>query len=132
MRYHPLVNQMEMAQCRTARWVTGRSNNMSSVSSMFQSLGWCSLEKRRFDARLMMLYKIRHGLASTQLKDHLKYSIRNQTLVQLPTKTHYFSFSFLPRTVIQWRTLRPDVTDRRTLIVFKDKVQNMKYERLVQ
>ena len=65
MGNHRLVNQIEMVQRRAARWVTGRHNNTSSVSDMLLSLGWRSLEQRRVDARLTMLYKIIHGHVST-------------------------------------------------------------------
>ena len=132
MGNHRLVNQIEMVQRRAARWVTGRHNNTSSVSDMLQSLGWRSLEHRRVDARLTVLCKIIHGLVSTQLEDHLKYSVRNGKLIQLQAKTDYFRFSFLPRTVIQWRGLHSNVTASQTLEVFKSRVQDMKHERFVQ
>ena len=131
MRNHRLVNQIEMVQRRAARWVTGRHNNTSSVSDMLLSHGWRSLEQHRVDARLTMLYKIIHGHVSTQLKDQLKYSVRNGKLIQLQTKTDYFRFSFLPRTVIQWKGLHSNVTDSQTLAVFKSRVQVMEHERLI-
>ena len=131
MRNHRLVNQIEMVQRRAARWVTGRHNNTSSVSDMLLSLGWRSLEQRRVDARLTMLYKIIHGHVSTQLKDHLKYSFRNGKLIQLQTKTDYFRFSFLPRTVIQWKGLHSNVTDSQTFAVFKSRVQDLEHVRLI-
>ena len=81
---------------------------------------WCSLEQRIVDARLTLLYEIIHGLISIELKDHLKYSIRNGKIIQLQTKTAYFRFSPLPCTVIQWRGLHSNVTDSQTLEVFKE------------
>ena len=131
MRNHRPVNQIEMVQRRAARWVTGRYNNTSSVSDMLQSLGWRSLEQRRVDARLTMLYKITHGLVSTQLKDHLKYSGRNGKLLQPQTKTDYFKFSFLPRTIKQWRSLHPNVIDSQSVNIFKKRVQDITHERLI-
>ena len=59
---HRLVYQLEMVQRRVARWVTGRYHNTSSVSDMLRSLDWRSLEQRRVDSRLSILYKIRNHL----------------------------------------------------------------------
>ena len=57
---HRLVYQIEMVQRRAARWVTGRYHNTSSVSDMLRSLDWRSLEQRRVDSSLTILYKIRN------------------------------------------------------------------------
>ena len=58
-------------------------------------------------------------------------SVRNGKLIQLQTKTDYFRFSFLPRTVIQWKGLHSNVTDSQTLAVFKSRVQDLEHERLI-
>ena len=54
---HRLVDQLNMVQRRAARWMTGRYHNISSVTDMLHSLNWRSLEQRRVDSRLSMLYK---------------------------------------------------------------------------
>ena len=79
-----------------------------------------------------MLYKIINGLVSTQLKDHVNHSVRNEKLIQLQTKRDYFRFSFLPRTVIQRRGLHSNETDSQSPTVFKSRVQDMKNERFFQ
>ena len=61
---HRLVYQLEMVQMRTARWVTGRYHNTSSVSDMLRGLDWRSLQQRRVDSRLTILYKIRNHLVA--------------------------------------------------------------------
>ena len=43
---HRIVHQLEMAQRRAARWVTGMYHNTSSISDMLRSLDWRSLEQR--------------------------------------------------------------------------------------
>jgi hypothetical protein len=45
-------------QRRAARYVTNSHNNRSSVNQMLEHLEWKSLEQRRTDARLTMMYKI--------------------------------------------------------------------------
>ena len=47
------TNKIEMVQRRAARWVTNDYSPYSSVSNMLSNLGWRSLEKRRYDARLI-------------------------------------------------------------------------------
>ena len=58
------IGQIEMVQRRAARWVKHDYSTYSSVSNMISQLGWRSLENRRSDARLLMFYKIVHGLVA--------------------------------------------------------------------
>ena len=58
------IQQVEMIQRRAARWVLGRYDRLDSVTDMSSSLTWRSLELRRSDARLCMLYKQCNGLAT--------------------------------------------------------------------
>ena len=69
---HRLVDQLEMVQRRAARWVTGRYHYTSSVSDMLRSLDWRSLEQRRGDSRLSMLFKIQHHLVAIDEESYLK------------------------------------------------------------
>ena len=50
-----------MIQRRSARYVTYRYHNTSSVETMLQKLQWPTLEERRMKARLTLLYKIANG-----------------------------------------------------------------------
>ena len=61
-----------MVQRRAARWVTGRYHNTSSVSDMLRSLDWRSLEQRRVDSRLTILYKIRNHLVAIDENSYLQ------------------------------------------------------------
>ena len=69
---HRLVYQLRMVQRRAARWVTGRYHNTSSVSDMLRSLDWRSLEQRRVDSRLSMLFKILYHLVAIDEESCLK------------------------------------------------------------
>ena len=69
---HNLVYQIEMVQRRAARWVTGRYHNTSSVSDMLRSLDWRSLEQRRVDSRLTILYKIQNHLVAIDENSYLQ------------------------------------------------------------
>ena len=56
------INKLEQVQRIATRWTLGRYRNTSSVSDMFNELGWRSLEQHRADARLTMLYKLRNKM----------------------------------------------------------------------
>jgi hypothetical protein len=56
------INQLEMVQRRTARFVKNDFSRQSSVTEMVNSLHWTTLQKRRDMARVTMLYKIKHDL----------------------------------------------------------------------
>ena len=49
------INKLEIIQRRSARYVTNRYHNTSSVEIMLQKLQWPTLEERREKARLTLL-----------------------------------------------------------------------------
>ena len=63
-----------MIQRRAACWVLGRYDRLDSVTDMLSALKWRSLELRRSDARLCMVYKQINGLATYEC-DKLKKNI---------------------------------------------------------
>jgi hypothetical protein len=65
------IRKLECVQRRAARFVLSSQHNRSSVTAMIQPLGWRSLEDRRRDARLTMLYKIDHELVAIPKTDRL-------------------------------------------------------------
>ena len=61
--YHQTeIDRIEMVQRRAARYVTNSHNNRSSVNQMLEHLQWKSLEQRRKDAKLTMMYKYNTNL----------------------------------------------------------------------
>ena len=55
------IDSIEKVRRRAARWVCSDYSPLSSVTSMLDVLGWRTLEQRRSDARLAMLFKIVNG-----------------------------------------------------------------------
>ena len=53
-------NQLEMVQRRAVRFVKSDYSRTSSVTAMRQDLGWDTLQQRRDQARLSMMYRITH------------------------------------------------------------------------
>ena len=66
-----------MVQRRDVRYVTNRQRNTSSVGNMLQHLKWHSLEDRRRDARLVMMYKISHCKMAVSKSDRLSPPLRH-------------------------------------------------------
>ena len=58
------IDQIDMVQRRAARWVDLDYSFTSSVTSIIEHLGWRSLEQRRSDARLSLIFKIVHQLVT--------------------------------------------------------------------
>ena len=91
------VHSIEMVQQRAVRWVLNRYHNTSSVTDMLQHLGWQTLQQRRQNARLVIFYKMFHGLGPTGCVSPSKYSTpinratrhhHQHSYVQIPAKAH--------------------------------------------
>ena len=102
---------LEMIQRRAARYVTNRYHNTSSVSDMLDQLKWPSLESRRTNSRLTMMYKMTKNLANVDTSDKLiplQRPLRNCNTVAfiIPScRTSIRKESFYPRTTKDWNAL---------------------------
>ncbi|XP_053387201.1 deleted in malignant brain tumors 1 protein-like [Mercenaria mercenaria] len=92
---------------------------------------WKSLETRRREARLCMLYKIHHDIVAIDKTDTLvifanKHQSRTGHFYQVPScRCDYRKESFLPRTVRDWNTLPPDIVSVGSLEAFKSQVAQL-------
>ena len=86
--------------CRTAtkfgthmwidpRWTLNRHHNTSSVKGMLEDLQWRTLEQRRTDCRLVLLFQIIHGLVQIPPTNYLQPSLNTKC-----TNPLYFSYTF--------------------------------------
>ena len=85
---------------------------------MLDSLRWSSLEQRRKNSRLGLMYKIYSGLVQcpiikTQLVPPPLRQRRThcQQLSLITTRTQYGGGSFLPRTIRDWNSLSIDAVE---------------------
>ena len=103
--------KLESVQRRAAIWVTRDYRYTSSVSAMLQGLNWRTLDQRRIDSRLVLLYKVTYGLVAISAADYLVRNtrpfIRTHPLAyrQISTLKDYYKFTFFPRTIIHWNAL---------------------------
>ena len=78
---------------------------------MLQGLNWRTLDQRRIDSRLVLLYKVTYGLVAISAADYLVRNTRPSTRThplayrQISTLKDYYKFTFFPRTIIHWNAL---------------------------
>ena len=65
------IQQHEAVQRRAARFVTGDYKTSNSTSQMIANLGLSSLQQRRTEARLVMMYHITHDLVDIPVAQYL-------------------------------------------------------------
>ena len=103
--------KIEMVQRRAARWTLSNYDTKASVTDMLTNLGWWSLQQRRVDSRLSLLYKIAHNLTPSCHKDQLRPPRRRsrhmhqQSFLPISCSTTSHRLSFFPRTISQWNNL---------------------------
>ena len=132
------IHKIEMVQHRAARFVfnkymTSSEDGSHSVTKMLESLGWKSLEQRRTEARLVLMYKIVYGLVlipiESYLVPHHRHSRHYHDLAyQIPhSNNNYHQFSFFPRTVRIWNALPQEVVHAQTIDAFKSQIAAQTY-----
>ena len=98
------INQLEMVQCRAARWVMADYSPLSSVTKMINHLKWQELAQRRQQARLILLYKIVHSLVLVNRANYIKMQRDNIHICNIYATQQYHQSSFFPRTIRQWNS----------------------------
>lgn len=125
-----LIRQVEAVQRRAARWVYSDFRTTSSVTTMLNELGWRSLEQRRADFRLTLMYKIVHGLVavpSSQLVRPIRVSRSSHSFsfCQLQTTKNIYKYSYFPLTIVQWNRLPCSVVSLPKVEQFKLEVSKL-------
>ena len=95
--------QLDVIHIEAARIITG-ATKLCSVSKLLTDLGWETLQNRRKKHRLIILFKILHGLTPVYLNDLLpplmhttSYNLRNSNHFQnYRANTNLFLNSFFP------------------------------------
>ena len=120
-------DKLEKVNRRAARFVANNYEQCSSVTTILKKLGWQSLEHRRQNQRLTMMYKIVHNLVAvpttllipadsrTRMQHQYKYRA-------MSTSTSQHKNSFFPRTIPQWNILNQDIADSPSLDAFKNRL----------
>ena len=98
------IQRIEAVQRRAARFAFNRYGRYQSVTDMLDELNWPTLQARRSQSKLMMLFKITRGLVHVQKNLPLTYSNPDNILrghsfkfTQLETRVDCYKFSFSPQ-----------------------------------
>ncbi len=112
-----------MVQHRAPRCILNRHHNTRSVKGMLEDLQWRTLEQRRTDCRLVLLFQIIHGLVQIPPANYLQPSLNttsrknhNYTYPQCSTRTNYFKYSFFPYTTVIWNNLPYQLVNSPSLV----------------
>ena len=119
------VHTLEQVQRQAARFVHRNYTQRTPgcVTSMVQSLGWESLQQRRYMDRLSMLFKIQHGLVDISPEFVQPGDSRtrgSQRIRQLEANKDVYRYSFYPRTISDWNRLPISVTDSQTILGLRE------------
>ena len=105
------IHKVEMVQRRATRWILNSYSPYQSVTELQQQLNLRTLEQRRVDAKVIMMFKIIHGLVAIPYPPLLALS-------QIHTTANYYKFAFFPSTVVYWNQLPAQIVLLPTLDQF--------------
>ena len=123
-----------MVQRRATRWTQNSYSTYASVTQMQNELWLRSLEQRRADARVIMLFKIEHGQVAIPLPSYFEQPSRMTrhshdshplALRQIHTSVNYYKYSFFPAAVVYWNKLPCSVVTLPTLDQFSVAVRSL-------
>ena len=124
------INSLDQVQRRGARNVCNNywDRTPGCVTKMIQDLGWQSLQEKREDHRLTLLYKLQNSLLDIDPEPTLKSGdsrTRGRSRLQQSAATSTaFNNSFYPQTTRQWNQLPVFITDATSLEGFKTALAN--------
>jgi len=104
-----------------------RAAAIGSSSSMLQFLGWNSLEERRGQYSLVMMYKIVHGLVVIPTTPYLlpaSYGTcgHSSKFLVPSTRVNAFRYSYFPATIMSWNGLPAHIIQSLSVECFKSRM----------
>jgi hypothetical protein len=119
------INQLDKVQRRAERFISNnyREKNLGCVIVMVKSLGWGPLKEHRKIHRLIVIYKVMHGLVCIPESSYMVQTSDSRTRgtnrrIQHHTKIVAYKQSF-PRTIQEWNRLPIAVANATELEEFK-------------
>ena len=124
------INQLEAVQRRAARFVKGNYRTSSSTSQMIADLGWQTLEQRRQQAKLTMMYRVVNRLVDIPPEPYLRpatISTRGNSVSYIVPycRTDYLHHSFFPSATRLWNQLPDHLATAPSLDIFKQGLTQM-------
>ena len=119
------IHKLEMVQRRSARYIMHNYTRHAGVTTMLQHLDLPTLQQRRQHSKIIMLYRIRHQLASIPTATYIRPSTRNTQHYILPyARTLVFQTAFFPSTIKIWNNLQPVITNSTTIPQLRKALQS--------
>lgn len=120
-------NQLDKIQNEAGRIVTG-TTKLISIAELNRETGWETLAERRRKHRLIMFYKMLHGLTPAYLQslvprmagENSDYNLRNYHIIRAPmARSNIYYNSFLPSVIRDWNALPVEARDLDSVAAFK-------------
>ena len=116
------------------RLVTGATKR-SNIAKLFYDTGWQPVSKRRDQAMLVMLYKVKKGMAPLYLRSLIPenqtivHDLRNKRDIREPSfNTEVYKRSFFSTAIRLWNTLDNTIQEAASIDIFKCKIRADKKE----
>ena len=125
---------LENIQIEAMRIVTG-ATKLCSISKLYQDTGWETLEARRRKQKLIIFFKMIHGLCPDYLNElvpetvqnRARYPLRNaDNISTIRTNSVLYYESFLPSAIRAWNDLPNTIRNSTSLIQFKRKLSEQR------
>ena len=107
------------------------ATKLCNIHTLLADLRWDTLVCRRRKHRLILLYKMKHGLTPNYLTHKIpnqskdRYPLRNaESILLLKVKIQQYAASFLPATMHDWNSLSPETQQADTVHIYKSKTTN--------
>jgi hypothetical protein len=121
------IYPLEQVQRQATRFVTGdySSRDPGSVTRMLQQLQWDTLKEGRARSRSIMLYRILNNLVEVPLHQYIQVNTTRtrgscaHNIRQISTRVDAYKYSFLPRTIVTWNLLPPELRSQPTVESFR-------------
>ena len=108
------ISALERVQRKAARFCSQHYNSYANVTDMIKDLGFSTLETRRREFRLTLMYKLTHGLIdidsrkyfnSSPRESHEGKTINLNFVCHMEVRTFLNFRFFFPRTIADWNRL---------------------------
>ena len=120
------ISALERVQRKAARFCSQNYDRYASVTDKIKDLGWASLETRRRQSRLTLMYKLTHGLIDIDTRKYLIQHSKSRTRGSHQSKFRVpyankdvLKFSFFPKTIADWNILPEDIVSSSSLETVK-------------
>ena len=125
------IHQLDKVQRSAARFVMNDFSQFSSVTSMLNHLSWPTLEQRRNYFKLLMLFKLIHGLVAIPSITLIPMASRTRGHSHRyyipPVRTETYLHSFLPSAIKLWNNLPQSLTEISNIDNFKLQLEHYLY-----